>query len=497
MSRTITPKVLIAWDGTSYVDETVNFVSASGSAKITAPGNSIVSPKGTVDNMTVVLYNRDRRYSPLNTSSALYGYIKNGGAYHRPIRFEVSITDGAFTRVFTGVIKIPVEGTPTPKQEGTVSIECRSMDELLLQLKISTTGPALQAGADNPVTEKEIITNLLTHPDVNFTNYAIDNGFFTIPYFWMDDESVMEEIWAIAAACGGVVFTEPDGRLVYKNFQYWVTGYNQVKVKTFSRSDFTDLKIKWTDDDLYSAATVEASPRSLGENSVLWEPDEDITVPANGTREVLARLRQAAYFIDEVSYQPVTSAGGSLLSYVNVVPTIFAQRVKLVFTNTHPTQAANIQTLQIKGIPVVGTPTIEETVESTDAFWTTRKGRTRTLRNNVYVQSRAHARGLAEFLVNASEKPKVMYTIVNTPGNPAYSVGKLIGITDSKIISGERDAFITSVNWSYTNAGGYVQTLEAIDISAVLAYNPSDYFTIGVIGNTLSNCSGTGKRAYY
>ena len=145
-----------------------------------------------MDNMTVVLYNRGR-YSPLNTSSALYSYIKNGGAYHRPIRFEVSINGGAFTRVFTGVIKIPVEGTPTPKQEGTVSIECRSMDELLLQLKISTTGPALQAGADNPTTEKEIITNLLTHPDVNFTNYAIDNGFFTIQYFWMDDESVMEK----------------------------------------------------------------------------------------------------------------------------------------------------------------------------------------------------------------------------------------------------------------------------------------------------------------
>ena len=495
MSRTITPKVLIAWDGTTYIDETANFVSATGSTKMSAPGNSIISPKGTVDNMTVVLYNRDRRYSPLNTSSALYAYIQNGGAYHRPIRFEVSIDGGIFSRVFTGVIKIPVEGTPTPKQEGTVSIECRSMDELLLQLKISTTGLALKNGADNPTTESEIIESILTHPDVNFTNYDLDRGFFTIPYFWMDDESVMEEIWSIAAACGGAVFTEPDGRLVYRNFQNWVAGLSQGKVKTFSRGDFTDLKVKWNDDDLYSAATVEASPRGLGENSVIWEPDDEITVPANGTRTVLAKLRQAAYFISEVSYQAVSSGGASLSVYVSVNAEVFAQRVNLVFTNTHPTQAANIKTLQIKGTPVVGTPTVEETVNSASSFWSSRKGRTRTLRNNVYVQSRAHAKALAQFLVNASEKPKVTYTIVNTPGSPAYSLGKLIGITDAKIISGERDAFITSVNWSYTSAGGYVQTIEAIDTSVVLAYNASDYFVIGT--STMSNCSGIGKRVYY
>lgn len=497
MSRTIAPKVSIAWDGVSFIDETSNFVSASGSMKMTAPGNSVISPKGTVDNMSIVLYNRDRRYSPLNTSSALYNYIRDGKAYHRPIKFEVSINGGAFSPVFTGVIKMPVEGTVTSKQEGTVSFECRSMDELLLQKKISTTGPELKNSVDNPTTEKEIITSLLTHPSVNFADYSIDSGFFTIPYFWMDDESVLEEIWSIAAACGGVVFTEPNGRLVYKNFQYWVNGLSQTKVKTFGRGDYTDLKIKWTDDDLYNAVTVEASPRGLGENSVLWEPDDNITIPANGTKTVVAKMRQAAYFIDEVTYQPVTSGGVNISSNVTIVTEIFAQRINLVFTNTHPTQAANIQTLQIKGIPVVGSPTIEETFESTSSFWTGRAGRTRTIRNNVYIQSRAHAKSIGEFLLNASEQPKVIYTIVNTPGNPSYHLGKLIGVTDSKTISGERDAFITSVNWSYTSSGGFVQTIEAIDTSVVLAYPANNYFVIGMVGNTLSNCSGTGKRAYY
>ena len=504
MSRVITPKLLIAWDGTNYVDETVNFVSASGSFKVTAPGYSIVSPKGTVDSMNVVLHNSDevtpysgKRYSPLNTGGSLYSLIRDGKAYHRPIKFQISIGGSSFSSLFTGVIKIPQEGVPTPKGEATVSIECRSVEELLLQKKLSTSGASVKNYIDTPVTESEIIEDLLTHSEINFTNYIINDGFFHIRYFWMDDESVMEELWALAAACGGSIYSDRAGKLIYNNMQTWLVGSSDSspKVKTFTRSDYTDLKLRYGDSDLYNTTVVEASPRRLGENSVLWEPDETISVPANNTRAVTAKLRQPAYFLDDVSFQAVSAGGVSLSANVSVAATIFAQRVELVFTNTHPTQAANIKTLQIKGIPIVGAPTLEETVDSTNAFWTGRTGRTRTFRGNVYVQNRAHAKALADFLSIVSESPKLLYTISNTPGSLGYHLGSKIGIYDSKTMSAEASAFITSINWSYSASGGFMQTIEAIDASTFLKYPAADYFVLGT--STMSACNGTGKRVYY
>jgi hypothetical protein len=58
--------------------------------------------------MSMTLNNNDGRYSPLNTSSAIYSSIQNGKAYHAPCYLNVSINNGgSYTRIFTGVIKYP------------------------------------------------------------------------------------------------------------------------------------------------------------------------------------------------------------------------------------------------------------------------------------------------------------------------------------------------------------------------------------------------------
>lgn len=123
----------------------------------------------------------------------------------------------------------------------------------------------------------------------------------------MDDESVMEELWALAAACGGNIYSDASGQLIYDDTQTWLLNSINNKTATFTRSNYTDLKLRYGDSDLYSTTVVEASPRrDFGENSVLWEPDETISVPANNTRAITAKLRQPAYFLDGVSFQAVS-----------------------------------------------------------------------------------------------------------------------------------------------------------------------------------------------
>ena len=499
MSRVISHRLKIAWDGTNFVDESTNLMSASGSFKLTVPGTSIVSPQGIVDRMALVLYNRDsangRRYSPLNTAGPLYSYISNGGSYHRPVTFEIAENGGAFQKIFTGVIKIPQEGTPTPKNEATVSVECRSVDELYLQLRISTDGYSIQDFVNNDLTEAEVIKEVLEHADVGLTsaNYIVDTGTFNIRYFWMEDESVMEELWQVAAACGGRLYADVDGKIVYKNMQEWMR--QTTSTETFTRASYADLKVRYDDGDLYNKATVEASPRRMGASAIIWEPDEQVTVPANSTRNVSAKLRQPCYFVNGVSFQAITTGGVDITSSVVCNLTIYSQRVELSFVNSHATHAANIMNLQLTGVSILGTPTIEESKESTDSFWTSRKGRTRSARGNVYIQGRAQAKALAEFLLDTSEKPKLFYTITNAPGLYSRRVGNRITINDAKIMSAARDAYISSITWTYSAGTGFVQTIEAIDANSVLKYTPTDYFIIGT--DVLGNGTTTGERTYY
>jgi hypothetical protein len=225
---------------------------------------------------------------------------------------------------------------------------------------------------------------------------------------------------------------------------------------------------------------------------VLWEPDELIQVPAGGTQTVTAKLKQPAYSINAITYQAHAAGGTDMTADVTLtpVPTYYAQHIDITFTNANATYAATIDTLQITGVSAFGDPTVEEKATSTNAFWSTRTARSRSVRGNAYIQSRAQARALAEFLTDTQELPKLEYVLTNVPGDPARELGDYITINDDLVMSTARTAYITAISWTLGNQG-YKQTITAIDAANVFKYTPTDYFTIGT--DTL----GGGKRVFY
>lgn len=496
VGRQIAARLTIAWDGTNFIDETAYLVTAQGESKLTPPGAAIVATKGIVDRMTLSLYNpldavTGRRYSPLNEDGPLYTYLVDGGSFHRPVRFDVSINDGAFERVFTGIIKIPTEGAPTLKNAATVNVECRSVDEELLQLKISTDIATFKAQVDVGANEAQLIIDILEDPTVGMSpsDYTLDSGLFSIPFCWLDDESVLDELWQLAAATGGRFYADRNGKLVYENMQHWLF---HAPGETFDRSTYADLKMCYNDADLYSVTTVEAAPRRLGATIVLWEPDELIQVPAGGVRTVTAKLKQPAYQVDAITFQARTSAGWNISADVTLTHVDYAQRIELSFTNANTTYAAAIDAMQITGIPVLGAPTIEEKAESSNAFWAARVGRNRSVRGNVYVQARAQANALAEFLRDVQELPRLEYTMSGTLGVPTRELGDLVTIADDLVMSTARAAYLTAISWSFGKEG-YRQTLTAVDAANVFKYSLAEYFII----NTDTLESSVGKRVFY
>ena len=481
MPRTVLLRLYIAWDGTNYIDESARLIQASGENRLTAP-DQVGSGRGIVDRCQLDLHNADGRYSPLNTGSAIYSYISGGGAYHRPMYLEASINGGTnYYRVFTGVIKLPQERTPTPNQIATVTIECRSKDELLLGRRMSTTATSMAAANAAGYTEGDVIAAWLTAAGISAT---VDEGMFVIPWAWMDDESVLEEIWQLAAACGGRFYCDPDGTYRFEDVTHWLKSPHATSQETLTRDDFTDLTPSYSDTELYSTITVETSPRQAGALDKLWEPDETVIVPPSTTKTMTARLRQPASLINSPTYSAATAGGNDITSSVTVSMTAAnVQRVELSIANAHATEAAYMHPLMITGRQLEGGPTQEETRDSAThgsngTFWTARGTRSKALRGNAYIQTRAHAAALALFLLHRSEYPRLTYRLRGCPGKPTRRCGDRITINDTALMSAARDAFIVGITWRLTG-NGFSQDLECIDAAALYPYQSTGYFVLG------------------
>jgi len=480
--RTIVRRLYIDWDGNGvYTDESTRLLQASGENRLTSP-DAIGSGRGIVDRCTLELDNSDGRYSPLNSSGALYAYIQAGGAYNRPMYLEVSIDGGSnYYKVFSGVIKLPQEQSPTPTKPATVTIDCRSMDEILLGRRMSLSLADLRLMNAAGYTEGDIIDYWVQLAGKSAT---CDDGVFVLPWAWMDDESVLEEIWTIAAATGGRFYADPDGTYRYEDMTHWLKAPHTTSQETLTRADFAELQPIYTDNELYNSVTVEASSRTTAAPDVLWEPDEPLVIPPSSTKAVTCRYRQPAYSISIPGWKAATAGGIDITSSVTItILGSYVQRMELSIVNA-ATEAACIHPFNIGGVALNGGPSQEETRTSAangsnSAWWTSRgTNRSKAMRGNAYIQTRAQAGTLAQYLLHRSETPRLTYRLKGCPGKSSRRCGDLVTINDTAIMSSARTAFITAINWRLT-VNGFAQDLEAIDAASLYPYQATGYFILG------------------
>lgn len=488
-------------DGT-YTDESAYLIAANGSMRLANPEDSITAGRGIVDSASVTLDNASGRFSPLNTASALTADIAGGGAYHVPMYLRVSV-DGVpnYSRVFSGVLKIPAQIGATSKQHPTVTFDCRSWDEVILQQRVSTLQSVFVAIADGGYTEEEIIAQWLTDAGmtdgVEFTSQAhagtatLDPGLWTIPWAWLDDESPITDIWQLAAACGGRFYADPDGVFRYENAAHWLYSPHTVSQATLTKDNFVTLSPWYDDGELYKAVEVEVSPRELLDASVIWKSEAVETIPANSTRTIVARMRQPAYGITTpvqgTDWIAITSGGANISANITIsfpAPTKYAQRVSLAITNSHATQAANLVVLQLQGQAVDGQRRGSESKTSTDAFWVKgartnwgRTGRTRSVTGNPYIQSTAQGAMLAEFLRDRMSLPRLTFKVSNVNGIPGRRLGDRLTLVDADVMTSSQDCFLTEINWTL-GRNGFRQNYVGIDATSLYPYQTT-YFVLG------------------
>lgn len=486
---TIAHRLRITWKTSGVADESSYLVGASGAARLVPHGQHIVSGRGIVSAMTFSLSNVTKRFSTGNAAGALYADLAAGAWYRRRVEFDVAENGGPWQRVFTGYIKTWREENVSVTSPGTVQIEARTVDDFLLQEKKSTTLASLQGIVGAGKTEKDILAEWFALAGLGAGDYALDYGVFVVGYAHLDEESVLEDAWQLAAAVGGRIYVDADGIVQYENALAWVN--KTTPVETIDRAQAGQLALEYSDDDLYSKVTVEASGRMRGLLDVIYTPEEgDFVIPAGQTKTITVRLRQPALAVASISYSPASHGGYDLSASVSMgAPAYYAQRIVIPFTNAHSRLDAVLRNFRVVGVPVIGAPSSEYTGDAgAAAFWTDKAKRARTISGNYYVQSLEQAHFLAQVVLDYSKLPKAAISLAAVTGKATRRVGQRVRITDPDAYPSGTDAIILGLRWRY-DASGFTQDVEAVDVDDLFPLEP--YFVIGT--NTL----GAGSRPIF
>ena len=483
--RVVSGRLWVDWDFNGvFTDESQYLISANGDMALSAFGAGLAGGGGMVSQANFTLRNVNGRFSPLRSDGALYSYIQAGKGYHVPVYFEVSIDGGSsYDRVFTGVLKLPSEDTLTTKELGTVTLDARSREEIYLQRRLSLTNAQFAAIHTGRMTEKDIISTYLQLAGVSGSDMTLDPGIFVIDWAWLDDESPIEECWALAAAGGGRLYADPDGEFRFESMAHWQTASrSRTSQLTLARANggYGSLALRYDDSNLFNVVTVEAAPRSVGAVDVIWEPETMPVVEPQSTITLTARFDAPAYTISGIQFSAANGGGRDMTASVTITPTYYAQRADLQIANASNVRV-HLNPLRILGTPVVGAPEVEESRNSTDhgqnaAFFASRGTRTKAIRGNPYVQSRAHAGTMAQMLLDQCEYPRLVATVRNAPGDPALRLSDRVTVTDAPTITGSLALIVTRIDWSYDVK--FRQTIEGVDVTQLNRYD-GEYFIVG------------------
>lgn len=438
MPRVIAHRLYVDWDRNGAYGEEANvLIFARGDMRLAPPDEGITSGRGIISAMSMTLRNANGQYSSLRLNGSRFDNIRGGGMYHAPCYLEVSTDGGSnYHRVFTGVVKLPVENATTSREGPTVALDARSLEEALLQRRVSTAAAQFLSWHDDGATEADIIADLLDDAGVDAGDTDIDTGIFGIPWAWLDDESVVEVLWSLAGSAGGRYYADPDGVHRYENFTHWQHGSrSRTSQYRYTKDSYRRLAAIYSDKDLYNEIKIELTRLTEAYSATAWEAEAPILVYPGRTETVVAELDAPLAEVNELTYIARTLGGTDASADITVTPTYYAQRVSLAIENAGSMLVA-VAKLKITGrlVEEDAAQTVTKTAAddgTNGTFFSDRDlQRTRKISGKRWIQTLPHAQALAQYLLDQSEYPKLSYRLSGCVGRPALRLGDRITIAD-------------------------------------------------------------------
>ena len=506
-ARELNYTLFVDWagDGSFSFNESNYVISATGNEEMSNPEESVSSGSGFVSEMNVTLGNPNRRFSPSASPAVASGgileYIQNGNFYGKRVRFNIAI-DGDSERMFTGRIKSITENVRTSKSFGTITLNCVSDDGFIINRRMNTPVSDTKTYYDVGKDEGELIARILTlaglsdgtdfvSQDHASSSKTIDRGLFTIPWFWLESDSPIEDAWNLASACGGRFFyNTSDGKYYYQNAQYLAFTPSSVSQVTMTESNTDRIAPVYKDKELYKSATVTARSRLIGDKKVLWEPEEVVRILPGETITFNAKLSTPVYEFSELKIVATNTGGFAVTNDIYVsAPTYYSQNVSFNLTNTGPYHAF-LRTFQLIGKGIEGGQTSTVTTPALNTtFWSGKQGKERKVGDNPYIQTIAQAEALSNILAHRQGYFNEEFEVDGYRGDYLLKIGWRVTLVNDSL-SINKEAIITSLTWRIDGTG-FSQDFTALAASNLYHYDPTVYFTIG------THSGNSSKRLFY
>ncbi len=495
-NRVVSVLLQIAWGrsgdqwpsdwATQSTDETTRLKAVSWDRSIDLDALSAGRGGGTVAQMRVTLDNSAQRFSPLNSSGALYASLSAatstaGGEavryptmWQTPVRLSMGFYDSIAGHervvVFAGLIDAVTENYGLNGDQ--VELTCLDRGALLLQRKASTRIYA------NQRTDTWIRYIVDTLGGVT-TGATFDRGLHIIPHCWLDDEDIWSDAQMCAGAEGGTFFFDETGAATFRSSTWWLTATDsKTSQVTFTTARMQNLMPAYDYKRLRTGAIVHYQPRANGGEQVIWRRDGIIVTPAGET--VDARFSHPVMLVTAPSkgtdWYPVAAGGVDISSFVNVtIPaaTTYGQRAQLVFTNTG-NQTAFITTMKLRGTVLSGGPVEEWEVNLETPLVPENQV---VIGGNSYIQTAGQAELLATIAAYRNGYPRLEYRITGAPALPWLQLGDMVTIDTAEPITDDRYGIITALAFSWQPSGPFLMDVTATDKTALFEY--SDYHVIG------------------
>ena len=496
-SRIPCVELRIAWGRSSWptdwtaqsTNETARLLDLSLQRQLSVDPLHMGSARPTA--LSLTLDNRDQKYSAFNTGSSITASILGstttaGGTtvtypklHGSPVRLRLGYTDATngneFITVFSGYVDNP-QADAYGLSGDRLALTCLDRGVELVDQRASTF-------MHNSLRANDWINIVLAQAGLSSN---LDNGIFTIPYLWMDDETLWQEILDAAQADGGWFFVDELGVATFKAATWWATDADSTTVQaTITVANIQDIanSVDWS--TLATGVIFEYTPRTPGGEQDLYRSQDVLVIPP-GTKDIDVRF---SYPADNVQYfgglpapvfTAVTSGGRRLdtvsLSFLNTT----AQRTALHFENTG-SETAFIPPFTMRGPAIMGNEarTVKYTMTSLAPY-----PKDPRVSGGPYVQTEAQAEMLKVLYGDRLRYPRMTYNVGGFKAMPWLQLGDRVRINVSAPYTSTRDMIVTGITLAWQPGAPLLQTLTGVDVLGLYEYD--DYFIIGtsVYGDT-------------
>jgi len=472
----------------SWTDVSALVKRIDGDMQATDWRKSIAAVGGGVsDSCTVTLQNPEDtgsysglRYSSSNEYSSLYTYIGDGLINMKRAYVAVGFTSGStdyVTRQITGYIV----GVGEQRQGRNITFEIR---DRAADASLTRAATALYTDV-TAKSHMQVLAAMLDKDALTSSEEVFDTGMIILPYAWLDDDSIWDEMAYVAEAQLGRVWWDKDGNLHFDDGSHFVkpstNSYDNARTSqhTFTTANMRSVDARYDMGSIFNHVIVEYQPRYVACEQTVYTATETTVIPPANSRVVRCEFRYPLYSMTDptvsTDIKAVTSGGTDISSDISYTATEYATYVELTLTNANTDFAAYVYKLDISGRPLLSEQGDKYEAENTTSI--ARYGRRTWRVTNPYVTTYRHAQMIGDYLLARYKDPIQVIRIAGARGVPWLEIGDRVTVVDS--LSGLNDEFfLTHIRWSLAPGAAYTMDITAMR-AADLFYYLDEYFILG------------------